>query len=236
MQGPRKPQGQSGAIRLATGGPEWKPTQFEQYKKPRELQISEMFVRATERFIMRESEPKYRPFVNLTPNEEDDLDFTVDTAQGRKKLELAEFAPLNKYGPKFENTPRTIFSGEKAKIAIQEIRRKSEHQGGKERMLLLYSTEHAFKLDPGAVELIRRALMGDPPRFEQIYYVSPHDETDGTAWEIYPGADAPMFADLSDQQLGYGNQDFPHPADIVPAAPPRFPRRQQARSGITGQI
>jgi hypothetical protein len=217
VRAPRKPQGQSGAIRFTSEGPAWRPTRFEQEKAARELQISEMFVRATERFIMRESEPKYRPFVNLTQNEEDDLDFTLDTAQGRKKLELAEFAPLRKYGPQFENAPRTILSGDKAKIAIVEIRRKSEHQGGRERMLLLYSTEHAFKLDPGAVELMRRALMADPPRFERIYYVSPHDETDGTAWEVYPGAAAPMFAGISDQQLGYGNQAFPHPADMVRA-------------------
>jgi hypothetical protein len=84
-------------------------------------------------------------------------------------------------------------------------------------MLLLYSTEHAFKLDPGAVELMRRAFMADPPRFERIYYVSPHDKTDGTAWEIYPGAEAPMFAGLSDEQLGYGNRDFSHPADVAKA-------------------
>jgi hypothetical protein len=224
VQGPRKPQGQSGAIRFTAQGPEWKRTQFEQDKAAREFQISEMFVRATERFIMRESEPKYRPFVNLTQNEEDDLDCTVDTAQGRKKLELAEFTPLSKYGPKFENAPRTVLSGDKAKIAVEEIRRKSEHQGGSERMLLLYATEHAFKLDPGAVEVIRRAFMTDPPRFERIYYVSPHDETDGTAWEIYPGAKAPMFAELSDQQLSYGNQDFPHPADMVPPQGKRAPK------------
>jgi len=216
VQGPRKPQGQSGAIRFTAEDTEWKPTQFVQDKAARELQISEMFVRATEHFIMRESEPKCRPFVNLVQNEEDDLDVTVDTAQGRKKMELVEFAPLSKYGPKFENAPKTILSGDKAKLAIEEIRRKSGHQGGTERMLLLYSTEHAFKLDPGAIELMRRAFMDDPPRFERIYYVSPHDETDGTAWEIYPGAEGPMFAELSDQQLGYGNQDFPHPADMVP--------------------
>src|ERR1700730_12041258 len=29
--------------------------------------------------------------------------------------------------------------------------------------------------DAGAVELMRRAFMADPPRFERIYYVSPHD-------------------------------------------------------------
>jgi hypothetical protein len=165
---------------------------------------------------MRESNPKYRPFVKLCKNHEDDLDFTVDTAQGQKKLELAEFAPLNKYGPKFVNVLPTILSGDKAKVAIEAIRRKSQHQGGSGRVLLLYSTEHTFKLDPGAVELMRRALIANPPRFERVYYVSPHDEMDGTAWEIYPGAEAPMFVGFSDQQIGYGNQEFPHPADTVP--------------------
>ena len=63
---------------------------------------------------------------------------------------------------------------------------------------------------------MRRAFIADPPKFERIYYVSPHDETDGTAWEIHPGAEASMFAEVSDQQLGYGNQHFPHPADMVP--------------------
>lgn len=224
MRGPRKPQGQSGAIRITADGPEWKPTQFQSEKAARECQIGDMFVRATGRFIMRESDPKYRPFVNLRKNEERDLDFKVDTAQGQKELELAEFAPLIKHGPKFENAPRTILSGEKARIAIEEIRRKSQHQGGKGRMLLLYSTEHAFKLDPGAVELMRRAFMADPLRFERIYFVSPHNETDGMAWEIYPGAEAPMFAGISDQQLGYGYQAFPHPADVVSAQPKPRPR------------
>jgi len=112
--------------------------------------------------------------------------------------------------------PKSIPSGDKAELAIEEILRKSKHQGGPERILLLYSTEHAFKLDPGAVELIRRALKDDPPRFDRIYYVSPHNEMDGTAWEIVPGTEASMFAELSDQQIGYGNQAFPHPSDMVP--------------------
>ena len=136
------------------------------------------------------------------------------TALGKKLLELAEFAPLNTHGPKFENAPPSLHPSEKSKLALELVHDKSDHQGGNYRVLLLYATEHGFWLDPITIEIMRRRLADAPPRFDRVFYLSIHDPKTGSLSEIYPGSPHHMFGEHSDDKLAGMNVIMPHPTEM----------------------
>jgi hypothetical protein len=197
-------------------GAEWVVTHFPDKKSAREFMIAEMFVRAANEFVMgeRPGQPAYRPFCNLVQNEESDLDVSITTSRGVKRMELAEFAPLDKHGPHFENAPRQLDQVAKAELMLELVRKKSKHHGGPNRLLLIYVTEHCFKVDPIAIEIMRRRLVQEPPRFERVYYVSPHGEKTGSVSEIFPGKPHHIFGDWGGQQLRRP-AFMPHPTEFL---------------------
>jgi hypothetical protein len=212
-----KPQGQTGPMSISNSSVTWKVISFPPEKASRELMIAEMFVRSANKLIMGESTNHItlRPFDNLTQNGEDDLDFMIGTVDGRKRLELAEFAPLQAHGPRFEDAPRQILPIEKAKLVLDLVQMKSNHQGGAERMLLLYNTETGFWIDPITIEIVRRALARTAPSFDRIYCLSPHDEHEGIVSEAFPGRPHHIMGHQADEDLGSGVLFMGHPQDFA---------------------
>lgn len=216
-----KPQGRTGPIQLGGGSAQWLATEFPDNKAEREQLLENLFVKGFERWVATESEPSLGPFGTPSQNDENDLDFTVTTAAGDMLMELAEFAPLKQHGPTFESAPASLDPKEKAKLATALVHKKSKHQGGADRFLVLYVTEHGFWLDPFAIEKMRQLLAANPPAFERVYYVSVHSLTDASVSEIYPGKPHHLFGELTDEQFDEMQVSMPHPTEWVrlPLAP-----------------
>lgn len=213
MDGRKKPQGASGQISIGAGV-EWKVIPFPADKKEREQLIARLFVDGLEGYVAMQSEPSLAPFKSVQQNDESDLDFTVDTAVGKKLMELAEFAPLKTHGPTFAEAPKALDPKEKAVLAERLIQDKSAHQGGDGRFLVLYTTEHGFWLDPLTIERLRRSLGKNSPRFERVYYVSPHSLESASVSEIYPGTPHHIFGSFSDHRLDSPRVTIPHPSEM----------------------
>jgi len=224
-QKPTKPQGLSGPIRVGAGTT-WEVIPFPNDKEEMEALIANLFLGSFVRYVARQSEPSLSPFSDLKRNDESDLDFTVQTSEGAKLLELAEFAPLQSHGPTFASAPKALDPKEKAALALNAIMAKSAHQGGAGRLLLLYATEHGFWLDPMTVERLRRSLVVKPPNFDRVYYISVHSLEEGSTTEIYPGTPHHHFGELSNEQLDRIRVTLPHPTE--------FERRQifEGRLGL----
>jgi hypothetical protein len=210
-----KPQGASGPIKLGSGGAEWQVIQFPEVKDERERLIARLFVKGFDSYVAMQSEPSLAPFGEPRQNQEDNLDFTVKTAQGDRLMELAEFAPLQKYGPQFADAPMAIEPMKKAALALELIENKSRHQGGTERFLALYATEQGFWLDPITIERLRRLLIKDPPQFDRVYYVSVHDLDSASVSEIYPGKPHHTFGNFTEEQLNRMRVYLPHPGEMI---------------------
>ena len=218
-----KPQGASGAVSMGPGGVVFHQIDFPADKAEREDLVARLFVKAFEEWVASESEPSLKPFVDLKQNPENDIDFTVTTSAGVKLLELVEFAPLQDHGPTFSQAPASLHPREKARLAFEVIQGKSAHQGGDDRLLLVFCTEHAFWLDPTTIERLRRRLAAEPPRFDRVYYVSLHDLGSASVSEVYPGTPHHWFGEWTDEQLDRNRVIMPHPRDFTGtvAIPPR---------------
>ncbi|MGV7120361.1 hypothetical protein [Sphingopyxis sp. 550A] len=212
-----KPQGKDGPVEMGAAGAEWLVTKFPADKAEREQLVADLFVKGFERWVAGESEPSLKPFGPPKQNAENDLDFTISTGLGDKLMELAEFAPLAEHGPKFEAAPESLPPQEKGKLAAALVEKKSGHQGGENRFLLLYVTEQGFWLDPFAIEWVRRLLTAKPPKFERVYYVSIHGLTDASVSEIYPGQPNRHCIGMTDEQLAGMNVRLPHPRELIRA-------------------
>jgi hypothetical protein len=187
--------------------------EFPAQKAERERLIAQLFVGSFGHYVALESEPSLAPFGQPRQNEEDHLDFTVATAVGEKLMELAEFAPLRAHGPRFADAPLALDPKEKWQLAIELVQQKSDHQGGADRILVLYATEHAFWLDPMTIERMRRDLTKSAPRFDRIYYVSVHSLEQASVSEIYPGKPHHMFGGETDEELDRHRMTMPHPTE-----------------------
>lgn len=207
-----KPQGASGPFVFTGDDIEWQVNTLPTVKADRELFVAELLVNA--KLILWESPPALRPFSGLIQNEENDLDFTISTSQGAKLLELAEFAPLQEFGPRFADAPRFLDQSIKFELALGLITKKSKHQGGAGRVLLIYTTEHAFELDDLTMELLKREFTKSPPQFDRVYNLVPVGDF-ALVSEIYPGAPHFALADWSEDELRGVRLMHPHPADMT---------------------
>jgi hypothetical protein len=208
----KKPQGMSGPIAIGSQGIEWKVTPFPDGKAEREELIAMLFVNAFDGWVATQSDPSLAPFGQAIQNQEADIDFTVSTALGEMAMELAEFAPLQSHGPRFEDAPTQLRSKAKAELAVDLIRMKSDHQGGASRFLVVYVTEQGFWLDPGTIERMRRMLADDPPKFDRVYYISLHGLQDAPVSEIFPGVPHHTFGHMDLDAL---NVYAPHPTEMI---------------------
>jgi hypothetical protein len=215
MAEPRaKPQGAVGALHIGPNGATWEVICFPEKKSVREQLLADLFVQGSAGYIASQSEPSLAPFGPPKQNAERDLDFTVETAKGSMLLELAEFAPLADYGPKFCHAPNALDPKVKAPLAVDLILKKSRHQGGPNRFLIIYSTEYAFKLDIVSIERIRRLLREEDVQFERIYYISIHNLSAASVSEVYPGTPHRFLGTKSDLELDDISVMLPHPSEF----------------------
>lgn len=194
---PTKPTGTTGPFTLSAAGIDHHQIKFPTSKVEIEKMIAKQFVADAGKMPVA-----LAPFSNLKPNAERDLDFTVTCGDGRDRLlELAEFAPLQSLGVSYENAPRQLSIQDTAELALQLVYRKSRRQGGPERLLLLYKTSDFFFIAPPVQELMRRRLNAKKPNFDAVYFLSPHDLEQGSAFEVWPGKEHSMFRSFSDSGL-----------------------------------
>lgn len=212
--GKRKPQGTSGPISLGGGGANWNIIAFPETKEERERLIAKLFVGGFGNWVAMESEPSLAPFGEPIQNAENDLDFTISTSEGPMLMELAEFAPLKALMTTFQAAPKSMHPTVKAPLALDLIAEKSAHQGGANRFLVVYATEHGFWLDPITIEILRRRLVELPPKFERVYWVSPHDQEQASVSEIYPGKPHHIFGEFPDAKFEQMNVTMPHPTEM----------------------
>jgi hypothetical protein len=214
-----KPLGTSGPVVFTGDSIEWQVNRLPRGKAARELFIAELLTNA--KLVKDESEPSLRPFSSLTQNEENDLDFTVLTAEGPKLLELAEFAPLHEFGPRFEDAPHTLHQSRKFELVLELIRKKSSHQGGPGRILVIYTTEHAFELDGMTMELLKRDCAKSPPSFDRIYNLIPVAQFASVS-ELYPSKPHFALGSWTDDELRGAAIMHPHPGDMTVVRGPGF--------------
>ena len=194
----KKPVGRCGPIRITPAGPVRELLQFPADKAERERMIADLFV--LNRAIPR-GDDKFGPFANPRQNDENDLDFTIETSDGAKLLELAEFAPLAALKTSYQKAPRQLTMRDCAQLFFELIMKKSKHQGGANRLLLIYKTHDAFFVSPPVQELVLRWLRKSAPQFDSIYYLSPSDATGATVFVIFPRNQPGMFATMPDEKL-----------------------------------
>jgi hypothetical protein len=179
----KKPVGRTGHIAFSSEGVSRHWVEFPDNKAERERMIAEMFVTNPGSHSRR-----WGTFSNLQQLSENDLDFEVVTSYGKKLLELAEFAPLDHLKATYDKAPDTFARG---RFVVDLIRNKSNHQGGPDRILLLYKTDEKFFVPPSQYSAIRQELGATGIRFDAIYFLSPKSDGSAMILEIFPGVDDP---------------------------------------------
>jgi hypothetical protein len=216
MIGRVKPKGKTGPIKLSDAGWKWEIIDFPDGERPREQMIGEIFVHvANNRIDLESPEPRYAPFKDLVQNPENHLDFTIWTGQGKKLMDVTEFAPLNEHGPKHSDAPHQLQPSAKNELLHALVERKSNHQGAAGRFLVVYTTEERFSTDSVTRELVRRALKSQPPKFDRVYSLTPLGQKSGVVEEIFPGRPNPILEKITTEQLRQAQANIVHPSDIA---------------------
>jgi hypothetical protein len=98
-----KPTGKTGPVHIGPTGVSRRLVKFPAAKDDIELFIAKLFCAGNA--SMRPHITRYGRFDCLEQQSENALDFTVETALGKKWLELAEFAPLDQFGQAHDRVP-----------------------------------------------------------------------------------------------------------------------------------
>lgn len=100
----QKPTGITGPIEFGPEGAVRHIVVFPQTKEEIELFIAKGFCNPDAVSYVPHLK-RYAYFHNLQPQQENSLDFKVDTGLGMRWLELCEFAPLEQFGGKYDLLP-----------------------------------------------------------------------------------------------------------------------------------
>ena len=136
------------------------------------------------------------PFQITSPpvqNQENDIDFTVDTNLGRMGLELVEYAPVGKAG--FSGPLPTTYSpverGREVLALIAKKAKKYQHYDRlQKKMLLVYVTDNAWALDIHTLSVIQFLGRTEITTFDYVTYYKPMEGTGGIVCRLYPVSDA----------------------------------------------
>lgn len=180
-----KPVGKTGPISSSQHGFERHLVQFPKSKADIELFIARLFCAGNAG--MRPQIERYGNFIDLEQQPEDRPDFTVRTRFGKRWIELAEFAPLDRFGHAYQNVPSTWDAADMRAAVRSLIDKKSAKGYGPGVILVIYKTHETLFVPPPILRVLTRELAGLPASFEAIYFLSPHDNQSASAWEIYPG-------------------------------------------------
>jgi hypothetical protein len=179
-----KPVGKTGPISIGPAGVQRHHVEFPVAKEDIELFIARLFCAGNAG--MRPQIDRYGSFTELEQQPEDRPDFTVQTEHGQSWLELAEFAPLDKFGHAYEKVPATW----DAPVMLAAIRSLIDKKGtkgyGAGVILVIYKTHETLFVPPPILRALRADLASTSIPFEAIYFVSPHDHESASTWEIFP--------------------------------------------------
>lgn len=125
-------------------------------------------------------------------NDENDIDFSIETNLGSMGLELVEYAPVGKLG--FAGPKPTEFSPiERAREVTELIAKKSEkyrhYQKHAHLMLLIYVTDNAWALDHFTLQAVQFLARTANTSFHFITYFKPMVNTPGIVYRLYPVTD-----------------------------------------------
>ncbi|SFG74483.1 hypothetical protein SAMN05518865_117101 [Duganella sp. CF458] len=181
----KKPRGLTGPIKFADGRVEREFVQFPDSKPEIEALIAKLF--CTESPSSNVQFRRYGFLDHLTPMSENSIDFVVQTKHGERWLELAEFAPLDQFGGKYEEVPNQWSSQTMKDLFIRLVKQKNAKEYGDGVILLIYKTHDTLFVPPPVQRMIRAELSTTQINLESIYYLSPHSGSSSTVWEIWPG-------------------------------------------------
>lgn len=125
---------------------------------------------------------------SVRKNELDDFDFSVETTDGPKIIELMEIAPLEDVEGGHEAAPSKHDNYEFAEWIFGKILEKSRKYRGSaddSLILLTYVTDWKFWPGMGAQSLLQYWALTKPHNFEEIHFHVPADGG-GIGWPVYP--------------------------------------------------
>ena len=139
--------------------------------------------------------------------EENNLDFELLTARGPEHLDLVEYAPLDRYGGRYENLPERRSVGEIADGIWSVIDKKASHYGPQHQVshLLIYVTDFRMNINDAVFALVQTYCRRRRHGFKTVSYYAPIDMQSGVFLLFYtapPGT--PRLNDRQVRQLRQG--------------------------------
>lgn len=176
----KKPRGTSVTLHTGPDGISCVRKELPAGKPAIEQHFAELF--CTDSHGMRPHFKRFGRFDNPCAQEENDIDFKVETELGTKWLELAEFAPIKDVG-RYENATGIWDGRQLAELFINLVRQKNNKGYGSDVILMVYMTHDRFWVPPPVVRMMPELLKDEALVFDAVYVVSPS----GTVMEAWPG-------------------------------------------------
>lgn len=177
---PRKPSGTDGAIKLDATGVHFEKIDFPNAKDGVEQHVADSFIAST-------GNP-YFSISSITKNQENDLDFLIETSKGKKFLELMEIAPLEGLGGSYDKAPSSYKPYDLARFVKSHIQKKSnKYHSGKlpKIVLLVYTTDWRFAVSETTICILQHWLATSSHSFEYVYLHHPTKPI-GITHVLYP--------------------------------------------------
>jgi len=181
----RKPRGTSSFLEIGSAGVRQHAIELPNSKEEIEQFIAERFCDPNSR--MKPQFDRYGAFEKLTFHEQNSIDFSAETKLGRRWIELAEFAPLEKFDGDYKTVPDTWRMEDAIELWLDLIQKKSNKQYGKDVILLIYNTDDNLLLTTPVRATVCKKLQKNPPIFDAIFYISVNPDNTAFSWEIFPG-------------------------------------------------
>lgn len=183
MKQQRKPTGYIGPISISDEA----GVEFDRIKFPVEKdQVENYVVELTLGALQRDGVDLWGAGPQRNP--ENHFDFTLPASAGVEYMDLMEVAPLEGTGG-FRNAPLEYNHGELADWVWTKLTQKAQGYGlpRKEAIhLLLYSTDTAFRLSEGVLEILAYCCSKVDRGFKSILYSVPEDRQSAFIYKIHP--------------------------------------------------
>jgi hypothetical protein len=160
------------------------PTPYSTEKAEIERQMIVSFISSMNKNLATSGEEFF--LSNPKQNQENNIDFTVDSPNGLAYLELMEIAPLK--GP-YTTAPSIYKPYEFAKAVLAGIKKKSDHYArthGRDIFLLLYVTHWSFIPSSSTLACLRYWLARESHRFRAVFSFYLLDPSEGVPQWIFP--------------------------------------------------
>ncbi len=125
----------------------------------------------------------------FSQNEQSDFDFSIDTSEGKKYLELMEIAPLENLRGSYQSAPPKYRPFDFAEYIFKKMMMKSDKYQGvisSNICLLVYITDWAFTISEKVVTLLQYWTANKTHSFQYVFCYSPIDQSTGDARLLYP--------------------------------------------------